>query len=67
MFESVNKKLLIHLFYQGYGFTKLASRPLKEAQPLATVDHADIRGLVTARLVFVAELPLSMCGSFAFP
>ena len=26
---------------------------------VATVDHSDIRGLVTARLHFVAELPLS--------
>jgi len=30
-----------------------------------TVDHADIRGLVTACLAFVVELPLARIGSFA--
>ena len=30
---------------------------------VATFDHSDIRGLVTARPVFIAELPLSRCGS----
>ena len=32
---------------------------------LATVDHSDIRGLVTAWLFFVAELPLSFFVSSA--
>ncbi|MCK4690408.1 MAG: hypothetical protein KAT20_01260, partial [Desulfuromonadales bacterium] len=32
---------------------------------VATVDHSDIRGLGTARLVFVAELPLSSTVSSA--
>ncbi len=32
---------------------------------VTTVDHADIRGLVTACLAFVVELPLAMLGSSA--
>jgi hypothetical protein len=32
---------------------------------VTTVDHADIRGLVTACLAFVVELPLAKGGSFA--
>jgi len=40
---------------------------LRRRDLIATDDHAEIRGLVTARLVFVAELPLSMIGSFRFP
>jgi hypothetical protein len=30
---------------------------------ITTVDHADIRGLVTALLVYVVELPLSRSGN----
>jgi hypothetical protein len=33
---------------------------------VATFDHSDIRGLVTARLVFIAELPRSKFGSSAY-
>ena len=32
---------------------------------MATFDHSDMRGLDTARLGFVAELPLSKIGSSA--
>ncbi len=47
MFEIVNKAILIHPMFQGY--VDFYSRLLKEAGPfVATVDHADIRGLVTA-------------------
>jgi hypothetical protein len=47
MFEMVNKAILIHPLFQGY--VDSYSRLLKEAGPfLATVDHVDIRGLVTA-------------------
>ncbi len=47
MFEIVNEAILIHFFFQGY--VDFYSRLLKEAGPfVATVDHADIRGLVTA-------------------
>ena len=33
---------------------------------VATFDHSDIRGLGTARLVFIAELPRSYFGSSAY-
>ena len=34
---------------------------------VATIDHSDIRGLDTARPVFIAELPLSKAGSSIQP
>jgi hypothetical protein len=37
----------------------------KDGATSTTVDHADIRGLGTACLVFVAELPLARAGSSA--
>ena len=47
MFEIVNEAILIHPLFQGY--VDYYSRLLKEAGPfLTTVDHAEIRGLVTA-------------------
>ena len=47
MFESVNKELLVHPFLQGR-YLKLLPDSLKRRDFLATDDHADIRGLVTA-------------------
>jgi hypothetical protein len=37
----------------------------KGSDLIATDDHADIRGLATAILVFVAKLPLSIIGCFS--
>jgi len=46
---------LLHLFFQ---------RSDRGGIQLTTVNHSDIRGLVTAWPGFVAELPLSEHGSF---
>ena len=39
--------------------------PWRNGAAITTVDHADIRGLVTACLAFVVELPLATFGSLA--
>ena len=46
MFESVNKKIEVHPLSTGFQFS-IFQAPERGAT-IATVDHADIRGLVTA-------------------
>ena len=48
MFESVKKKILIHPLFQGSSCGAIFPDASKRQGALATVDHADIRGLVTA-------------------
>ena len=46
----------------------LYSRAYVGSEPyVATIDQSDIRGLDTARPVFIAELPLSKAGSSVKP
>ena len=66
MFESVNKETPVHPLYK-VGLFRHQLDSLRRRDLIATDDHADIRGLITARLIFVAELPLSIIGSFRFP
>ena len=48
MFESVKKKILVHTLFQGSCCVTIFPDASKRQGALATVDHADIRGLVTA-------------------
>jgi hypothetical protein len=45
--------------------TDLVFLSWRSGAAMTTVDHADIRGLVTACLAFVVELPLAKGGSCA--
>ena len=48
-----------HCLVHGHGFFL----SWRNGAAITTVDHADIRGLVTACLAFVVELPLARVGS----
>jgi hypothetical protein len=59
------KKILLSTFCKRLNWD-VYSRAYAGAEPdLATSDRSDIRGLDTARPVFVAELPLSNGGNSA--
>ena len=46
MFESVKKNIVVIPFRQGFIFNRFQAP--ERGATIATVDHADIRGLVTA-------------------